>query len=128
MGRWEVRPQYVRYSGLHGESGEILLSYHASQVNIVVRAGRKGIPQGRDKAGVRLYVYQDGLPIPKGERPRDLRSGPQGRTFILVKEPGLYTLVNNREFGRHILSLKTSSDALAAYSFTFGTSCMMPGS
>lgn len=126
VGRWETRRQYVRYSGRQGETGTILLNYHASQVNIVVRADRNGIPRSHARAGVRLYIYQDGMPIPKGERPQDLRVGPQGKTFILVKEPGMYTVVDNRKFGRHILSLETSADGLAAYSFTFGTSCAKP--
>jgi hypothetical protein len=37
----------------------------------------------------------------------------------------MYRIVNNREIGRHELTLATTSDGVALYAFTF-ISCVMP--
>jgi hypothetical protein len=38
----------------------------------------------------------------------------------------LYRIVNKREIDRHELTLRTTSDGIALYAFTF-TSCLVPG-
>ena len=44
---------------------------------------------------------------------------------MTVDVPRMYRIVNNREIGRHELTLETSSDGVAMYAFTF-VSCVIP--
>lgn len=123
-GKWEVRKQYVRYAGRTGE-GYILLDYAASSVNLVIRPDYGSI-RPKEKAGsFRVYVYLDSLPVPETERPRNMRAGNGGETYITVTEPGMYDIIRGKKYGRHILRIEPGSDAFAAYSFTFGTSCVI---
>ncbi len=122
-GRWEARKQFVRYAGRVGK-GELLLNYSASSVNLVARPDYTALPSKANLAPVRVYAYLDGSPVPKRDRPSGMAADDEGRTYITVFTPRMYNVIDSKKFGRHILTLKPASDAFAAYSFTFGTSCV----
>ncbi|MBI4455214.1 MAG: hypothetical protein HY644_04870 [Acidobacteria bacterium] len=42
-----------------------------------------------------------------------------GRAIVPVREPRMYQLVRNKEFGSHLLSLSISDRGLRVYVFTF---------
>lgn len=126
VGKWKVRGQYARYAGEEA-GGKILLNYAAASVNLVLRSDFKSLSPDEKRGPVRVYVYLDSLPVPIRDRPAGMRMNRLGKTFFTVTNPGMYDLVKCRKYGRHILTLVPSSDALAAYSFTFGTSCVTRG-
>ena len=126
-GKWVVRGQYVRYAGERGD-GKILLNYSAASVNLVLRSDHKALLPGQNGSPIRVFVYLDGLPVPKKDWPSGMKLSKGGKTFFNLGDPGMYDLVECKKYGRHILTLILSSDAFAAYSFTFGTTCVNPGS
>ena len=67
-----------------------------------------------------VELLQDGHPLPAEDAGADVRFD-DGRSFVLVDQPRMYMLANNREFGTHDLSLSTTSDGIGLYAFTFVT-------
>jgi thiol-disulfide isomerase/thioredoxin len=122
VGKWRLRAQYVRYLG-DSADGKIILNYAASSVNLVIRPDYGQT----ESAPFRVYVYQDGLPVPVGSRPSGMMVDRTGKTYVTITDPGMYDLIDGKTFGRHVLTLEPGSDAFAAYSFTFGTSCEAAG-
>lgn len=97
-----------------GESS-LYLRYSAKEVNLVVYPPRQ---PGR------MEFLQDGHPLPAEDAGADVRFE-DGRSVVIVDQPRMYMLVNNREFGMHDLSLSTTSDGIGLYAFTFVT-CVAP--
>ncbi len=60
---------------------------------------------------------------------RDVRfhaiAGSNEESYILVEQPRMYQLVDNRSFGTHTLELLCPQRGLAAFAFTF-TTCLDP--
>ena len=71
----------------------------------------------------RLYITQDGKPLPKQSWGVDVRSESDGRTYVELSVKRMYYLVNNSEFGGHRLRLYVQDPGLSLYSFTFGNNC-----
>lgn len=91
-GEWNIQPQYIT---AEGKNSEIWLNFEAAQVYLVL-SGNSSTP---------LKVFVDEAPI--GE--------------IMINEPKMYTLVNNKEsYGRHRLKLIIPK-GISAYAFTFGS-------
>lgn len=127
VGKWVARGQYVRYAGESGD-GKILLDYSAASVNLVLRSDYRALPPGHKRDPIRVFVYLDGLPVPKEDWPSGMKLSKGGKTFFNLRDPGMYDLVECKKYGRHVLTLIPTSDAFAAYSFTFGTTCVTSGS
>lgn len=123
VGKWYIRRQYVRYAGVSGEEGKLILSYAAASVNLVARADYAPSGAPEKTLPVVVYVYLDGLPVPKDDRTAGMMSNAAGKTYITITVPKMYELIKSKKFERHILTLEPRSDAFAAYSFTFGTTC-----
>jgi thiol-disulfide isomerase/thioredoxin len=99
-----------RPSGAAGES-KLYLRYEAKEVNLVVYPPRQ--------PGT-VELLQDGHPLPAEDAGADVRFD-DGRSFLLIDQPRMYMLANNRQFGTHDLSLSTTSDGIGLYAFTFVT-------
>lgn len=125
-GKWKIRDQYVRFAGRIG-NGKLLLDYCASSVNLVARPDYSALPAAGEPGSFRVYVYLDGVPVPEQDRPAGMKTDREAKTYITVTKPRMYDIIEGKEFGRHVLTLVPASDAFAAYSFTFGTSCVRPG-
>jgi thiol-disulfide isomerase/thioredoxin len=123
VGEWEVKPQFIRYAGTAGQ-GKLIINYIAAEANLVIEEYH-GIALS-DSGAFRVYVYQDGKPLPKEDWSRDIQVDASGRTYINVHEARMYYLVKNKEYGRHVLVLQPTSDKFAAYAFTFVTACQSP--
>ena len=120
VGKWEINPQFVRYAG-GSDSGKIMISYAAAEANLVIR--RDALGKSNEHDPFKVYVYQDGKPVPTEDRSADLESDSSGRTFITVGAARMYYLIKNKDYGRHSLTLEPASDEFAAYAFTFVTAC-----
>jgi thiol-disulfide isomerase/thioredoxin len=92
----------------------IALRYHALGVNAVLKPER-GKP-------IRLDVQHDGKPVAKTDKGQDVRYDAAGKSYVLVDQPRMYSLVKNAKFGQRELKLLAAEEGLGLYSFTF-TSC-----
>jgi thiol-disulfide isomerase/thioredoxin len=120
-GRWLATPEAVDHpiDATPGTSGtspgdSLVLHYRARSVYLVA-----GSDDG--KAGS-LYVMQDGRPLPKDARGVDVKTDSQGRTLVELAGKRMYYLIENTNFGEHMLSLNAAF-GLSLYSFTFGNNC-----
>jgi thiol-disulfide isomerase/thioredoxin len=116
-GSWASTVEYLEAAGA-GEH-RILLKYSAAAVNLVMAS-----PRG---PGCDVIIRQDGKALSPQQGTVDVRfrdvSGRQ-ESYLLVQQPRMYFLVDNREFGEHTLEL-ICPEGLAAFAFTF-TSCVDP--
>jgi thiol-disulfide isomerase/thioredoxin len=92
----------------------IALKYHALGVNAVLRPER-GKP-------VRLYVQHDGKPVAKEDKGDDIRYETDGRSYVLIDQPRMYSLIKNAKFAQREMKLLTADEGVGLYAFTF-TSC-----
>jgi hypothetical protein len=80
-------------------------------VNLVAHPGRE---PGR------LEILQDGHPLEREDAGEDMIFE-DGRSVVIVDQPRMYMLVNNREFDTHDLSISMASGGIELYAFTFVT-------
>jgi thiol-disulfide isomerase/thioredoxin len=92
----------------------IVLKYHALGVNAVLKPER-GKP-------IRLHVEHDGKPVANADKGDDIRYDDAGKSYVLVDQPRMYSLVKNAKFDQRELKLLTADEGLGLYAFTF-TSC-----
>ena len=118
-GRWETARDGMIYRGKHkgDEPGEdrAILEYHARELYSVMNLAR-----GRE---TRLYVMQDGKYLTAGNKGADVEIDSKGRSYIEVRTPRMYYLVQNSHFGSHRVELYPAADGLMINSFTFGNDC-----
>ncbi len=113
-GKWLSTRECFSFSGQESEIGSIILQYEANDVNAVMNCGASEVCE--------VTVKQDGLSLSREFWGDDIGKGSQGASIALVDSPKLYNLVKNKEFGKHKLTLTTSSPSLEIYSFAFTTS------
>ena len=118
-GRWETQRDGMVYRGKHkGEepgSDRATMKYHARELYAVMNLVRGH--------ATRLYIKQDGKYLTDSNKGGDVKIDPDGRSYLEVREPRLYYLVQNPEFGSHQVDLFPAAAGLMINSFTFGNSC-----
>lgn len=95
----------------------LAIRYHALEVNAVLRP-EAGKP-------VRVWVFHDGKPVARKDRGSDIRYDSQGRSYVLLDQPKMYSLVKNAQFGQRTLRLAPDGPGMGIYTFTF-SSCEIP--
>jgi hypothetical protein len=116
-GDWLLSNEYLARPAGAGALSKLTVPYMAKEVNLVIH------PPTYGGAAV-ISVVQDGAPLATEDAGDDVQAGSATST-ITVDAPKMYRIVNNREIGRHELTLATTSDGVALYAFTF-ISCVMP--
>ena len=118
-GRWETDKNGMIYRGKHkGEepgSDHATMQYHARELYSVMN-----LAKGR---AARLYIKQDGKYLTAANKGADVTIDSEGRSYVEVREPRLYYLVQSSEFGSHAVELFPAADGLMIDSFTFGNNC-----
>ena len=115
-GQWFAAAEYVRHATIAKPPGDsVALHYRAKSVYLVAGSD--------DSKSRRLYVTQDGKPLPRAAWGVDVRAGSDGKTYVDLGGKRMYYLVNNSEFGGHLLRLYALEPGLSLYSFTFGNNC-----
>lgn len=115
-GDWLAGPEYVRHARVsQGLRDAVELHYQAKAVYLVA-----GSDDGSSK---RLYVTQDGKPLPKSAWGVDVRADSAGRSYIPLGGKRMYYVVANPDFGEHTLTLYATAAGVSLYSFTFGNDC-----
>ncbi len=113
VGDWMNGRDSLRLDEPRGGEGRIILDYQALEVQGVLRREGKG--------KVEVEVRQDDHFLTSETRGEDVRLASDGRSYLVVTEPRLYSIVKNREYGEHVLMLTAHSNAFAVYSFAFLT-------
>ena len=118
-GRWETDKSGMIYRGKHkgDEPGQdrATMRYHARELYSVMN-----LAKGHS---ARLYIMQDGKYLTASDKGADVTIDSQGRSYIEVREPRMYYLVQNSQFGSHTVDLFPAADGLEIDSFTFGNNC-----
>ncbi len=96
------------------QEGQIIVSYQGTDVS--------GVFGSEGGSRVRLSVLQDNEPLTRMNRGSDIRIGKDGSSVLVIEEPRLYNILQNKEFGEHVLRLSASGEDLAVYALSFGTS------
>ena len=118
-GRWASTAEYFE-SAAEGDN-RIVVKYSAAAVNLVLASPRA--------ASYQVVIHQDGKLLTRSQATPDVSFRPAEdsgeESYILVEQPRMYQLVNNRGFGTHTLELLCPQPGLAAFAFTF-TTCLDP--
>lgn len=86
--------------------------FNAVDVNVVLRT--------RSDTPYTVQIEMDGQPLLPEDAGRDIWFDDQGRSFVTVDEPRLYSLVLLDKFESHELKLRSNSDEFEVFAFTFG--------
>jgi thiol-disulfide isomerase/thioredoxin len=116
-GRWASTAEYMESAG-EGEH-VLVIKYEGAGVNLVMAA-----PRG---SSCEVVIRQDGKPLARAQKTADVRfrtAKGSEESYIGVQQARMYQLVNNHDFGSHVLEL-ACSPGVAAFAFTF-TSCVDP--
>jgi hypothetical protein len=110
-GKWMNGRDFFRLAETEGTTGRIFVKYHASEV--------LGVLVPEEGASVNVTVMQDGNFLSEDERGADIAWDADGRTYVNVTTPRVYSLVRNRGLGEHTLCLSASDNRLSVYSMAF---------
>jgi thiol-disulfide isomerase/thioredoxin len=110
QGRWTATGDH--FESASGDEAKITIRYSAAGVNLVMASFN---PEPRE-----VEVMQDGKPLSASVATADIRFR-DGRSFIRVVRPRMYSLADNKSFGTHTLELVTRQPELALFAFTFIT-------
>ena len=111
-GNWTTTGDHIESAS--DEEARITIRYSAAAVNLVMASFN---PQPRE-----VEILQDGKPLTPAIATADIRFR-DGRSYIQVVRPRMYSLVDNKSFGTHTLELIASQPEVALFAFTF-TSCL----
>ena len=118
-GPWEADKNGMTYRGKKnkGEVGpdQLEMRYHARELYAVMN-----VSHGHPSA---VYIQQDGKDLTAADKGADVKFDSEGHSYIDVREPRMYYLVQNPAFGAHTLALTPSKPGLTVNSFTFGNDC-----
>ena len=114
QGLWRAERQAI----VHARETENLEDYMAftfrgRTANVVLTVADDGEP-------FNVYVELDGRPLTPDEAGAHIEWDDQGRSYISVTENDLYRLVFLDDFAEHEIKLRSNSDQLRIFAFTFG--------
>jgi cytochrome c biogenesis protein CcdA/thiol-disulfide isomerase/thioredoxin len=89
-GKWNMTSEYAENKG----EGSIVFNYEAK--NVYITAG--------STQGVELEIYKDDVFVKK----------------IIIKDETLYSLIQDKDYGKHTLKILIPKAGLQAFTFTFG--------
>lgn len=116
-GQWASTAEYFEAVG--DAEHRLVLKYSAGGVNLVMAS-----PRG---PACDVVILQDGKPLSRASAAKDVTfrsNNGQEESYVTVQHPRMYALIDNHDFGEHVLELRCPA-GLAAFAFTF-TSCVDP--
>lgn len=112
-GYWTPQKENLFASGL---DTTLAMKYRAKEANIVLKT---------DAQSTTVEVLQDGMPVNKDDAGSDI-TFQDGKSYLTVVEPRMYSVTDNRKWGAHRLDFKITGGALHVYSFAFSSECQPP--
>jgi thiol-disulfide isomerase/thioredoxin len=118
-GGWETNKNGMIYrgkkGGAHAAPDELVMRYHARELYAVIN-----VSHGHPSA---VYIQQDGKDLTAAAKGVDVKFDSAGHSYLEVREPRMYYLVQNPSFGAHTVTLMPTKPGLTINSFTFGNDC-----
>lgn len=118
-GPWKTDKNGMIYRGKNSgdapTSDRLEMRYHARELYSVMNVAH-GHPE-------RLYIRQDAADLTQKNKGADVQFDSEGHSYIEVREPRMYYLVQNPAFGIHTVTLYPTKPGLTVNSFTFGNNC-----
>jgi thiol-disulfide isomerase/thioredoxin len=111
-GEWRSERECLRFAGPQGREGHVLAGYQGLDVQGILE------PEGEKRTEITVRQDNEFLSVNRGE---DIRLDRRGRSYVVVDEPRLYSLVRNREYGEHVIRLSGGKGRFAIYGFAFAT-------
>ncbi|HUI11579.1 MAG TPA: redoxin domain-containing protein [Bacteroidota bacterium] len=111
-GRWRSERECLRLAEEGEKEGHVIASYQGLDVRCVV---------GPDPGGKAEVTVRQDNEFLAGNRGDDIRLDRRGRSFVLVDEPRLYSLVKNREYGEHVIRLSAGGAGFAIFGLAFSS-------
>lgn len=110
-GNWFNDRNFLKLETAEGVEGSLIVSYHAKEVSAVIK------PEG--ERNFQVFVLQDGEFLTKLNKGDDVRIDDQGRSYFLVNDAKLFSIIKDSEFGEHTMKLSTRSNGFALYAISF---------
>lgn len=122
-GRWKNNPDNIE---LQSEMGRIVLNYSARSVNIV--AGGPLGATGRVSVDNFTNLMDGPMSFPSSlssNSQQEVKEGPganisDGTSQFSIDSQRLYNLINNNEYGQHVVTIDVRGKGFKLYTFTFG--------
>jgi thiol-disulfide isomerase/thioredoxin len=116
QGNWLNDRSYLKLNDPEGQEGYLVFSYQAKEISAVIK------PEG--EKNFQVFVQQNDLYLTAANKGDDIRIDEQGKSYMLVSDARLYSIVKNKEFGEHTVKLMTRSNGFALYAISF-ISCVI---
>ncbi|MEI8063260.1 MAG: redoxin family protein [Verrucomicrobiota bacterium] len=117
QGDWSIHDEYMRHAVDQDDLTDCLtLRYQASDLNVVMKP--------EDVYWLKVFVEQDGQPIPKDYAGTDISYDADDRSFVKVDRARLYNLTHRQPHQSHEVRLSMRGKGLSVYGFSFGTSAI----
>jgi len=113
-GNWLNNRDYLRLDEEGGKEGRLTVLYQAKNVSAVIK------PEGEKK--FQVFIQQDDAFLQPTEKGDDVLIDEEGRSFFLAVDPKLYSLLKNKDFGAHKLTMSVRSNGFALYAISFASS------
>ena len=114
-GPWHNGPESLRHSRETADFEDYLaLTFSAKSVNAVFR------PEGEDPGPFEVLVTLDGEYLTDSNRGSDVVLEEDGRSFLYVDEPRMYSIIQAPSYGTYDLRLSSNSPDFGIFAFTFG--------
>jgi len=110
IGTWNVTAESLRHVG-RNRNDYLAIRYHGPDCNAVIKPERG--------TACDVIVCQDNLLIRKADAGDDIRYDAQGRSYIHINQPRMYSITRLAQPGAHRLTLEPTSDGFGLYSFAF---------
>jgi len=116
-GRWETDKNGMIYRGKRKgvSTDQLEMRYHARELYAVLNVDH-GHPE-------RLYIKQDGKDLTAKDKGADVEIDSNGHSYLEVRDPRMYYLVQDPAFGSHLVQLFPARSGVTLNSFTFGNNC-----
>ena len=113
-GSWRNQRECLQFQG--NEEGYVTFRYEALEVNAVLSAAENERSE--------FIVEQDDMMLNEENKGDDILLTAQGTSVLTVTRPRMYSIIKNKEFGSHLVRLRTTSSQVSVYSFSFITSAI----
>ena len=115
-GPWLAGEESLRYApdGSEAEYSDYMaVKFSAKSANVVLTPDEGGEP-------FKVLVTLDGQPLTEDNKGEDVVIEADGRSFMVVDEPRLYSIVEVPDYGTYELKMSSNSPHFAIFAFTFG--------
>ena len=114
-GPWYNGPENLRHGReTSGFEDHMALRFSAKSVNAVIK------PVGDEPEPYKVLVTLDGEGLTESNKGGDVVIEEDGRSFIYVDEPRMYSIIQAPSFDTYDLTLSSNSPQFGLFAFTFG--------